>query len=392
MRRAVVQTCRSYGSWATDLSSFRDPWETFDREFNLALKEIDPKSTPGYCCLTTLGTTNGEILGWDGIQFDPAKVSLVKDCVRLRYSRLLAGEQDFDDIKVFVKQEAHKLSKIVEGRFRLISAVSLIDTFVDRILFGWMGRAMLNSVGRTPCLVGWSPVRGGWRMLSDKYRGRPTVCLDKEAWDWTVPEWMVDYWMQVIFQLAHRAPDWWREMVKLRFRALFRDAVFQFEDGTRVWQEVWGIMKSGCYLTILLNSLGQSGLHYVAADRCGDDPAENEPDVIGDDTAQKKIRNLLLYVAKLEELGVIVKGAKVKNHVEFAGFAWDGKVCWPAYWQKHLYNMAHSPNLRELLQCYQYLYVHEPVMYEFICRVGLELDPSCVLPRIVALDIMDHSH
>ena len=339
--------------------------------------------------MTTLGTTNGEILGWDGIQFDQERVSLVKDCVRLRFERLLAGEESFDNIKVFVKQEAHKLKKIQEGRFRLISAVSLIDTFVDRILFGWLGRAMLNSVGKTPCLVGWSPVRGGWRFINDKYRGKAVHCLDKEAWDWTVPAWLVELWLEVLKQLAHGAPDWWVRMVELRFRILFEIAVFQFEDGTIVRQCVRGIMKSGCYLTIILNSLGQSLLHYVAASRSGQDMAEKEPDVIGDDTMQEAVPDLPLYVRNLEKLGVIVKGAKIQHFVEFAGFAYDGRVCFPAYWQKHLFNMAHSPNLPELLKCYQYLYVHEPVMYEFICRVAREVDPSCLLPKMVAFDIMD---
>lgn len=341
--------------------------------------------------MTTLGTTNGEILGWDGVKFDQERVSLVKDCVRLRFAKLLDGEVCFDHIKVFVKQEAHKLSKLADGRLRLISAVSLVDTMVDRILFGWLGRAMLNNVGRTPCLVGWSPVRGGWRQLNDKYRGKPVICLDKEAWDWTVPAWLVDLWLCVIKQLAHNAPDWWLRMVELRFRILFEIALFEFEDGTVVEQCVKGIMKSGCYLTIILNSLGQSLLHNVAVDRCGWEAPQDDPDVIGDDTVQEAVPDLPLYVKHLEDLGVIVKGARVQHFVEFAGFAYDGRVCFPAYWQKHLFNMAHSPSLVELLKCYQYLYVHEPVMYEFICRVAREVDPSCLLPKIVALDIMDFS-
>lgn len=339
----------------------------------------------------TYGTTNGEILGWDGLHFNQERVSLVKEIVGLRFSRLLAGETVFDDIKVFVKQEAHKLKKLQEGRFRLISAVSLVDTFIDRILFGWIGRAMLNSIGHTPCLVGWSPVRGGWRMLSDRYRNRPVHCLDKEAWDWTVPAWLVDMWLDVILQLGMGAPQWWVDMVKRRFRILFEDAIFQFDDGTRVWQEVKGIQKSGCYLTIILNSLGQSLLHYIAAIRCGIPPDINEPDVIGDDTVQPAVRDLEKYVSNLEDLGVRVKGAKVQHFVEFAGFAYDGNTCWPAYWQKHLFNMAHSPNLAEQLKSYQVLYVHEPVMYEFICRVAREVYPMSLLPKIVALDIMDFS-
>lgn len=351
--------------------------------------EIDPKSTPGYCALSVYGSTNGEILRWDGISFDPDRVAILREMVFSRLQRMLDGEEVFDNIKVFVKQEAHKRKKIDEGRFRLISAVSLIDTIVDRVLFGWLGRKVLNTVGRTPCLVGWSPVRGGWRQLSDKFRGKAVHCLDKEAWDWTVPAWLVDMWLDVILQLAVDAPAWWVSLVKLRFKILFESSVFQFDDGTCVWQGVKGIMKSGCYLTIILNSLGQSLLHYVAMIRCGNSPSHCEPLVIGDDTVQCKVDDLASYVQHLEDLGVRVKGAKVQHYVEFAGFAYDGKVCFPAYWQKHLFNMSVSRVLPELLRSYQFLYVHEPVMYEFICRVAKEINSDCLLPKIVALDIMD---
>lgn len=387
----MARACRSYSRWATDISSTRVIKDWFDIQFKKALEEIDPKSTPGYCILSVYGTTNGEILKWDGFAYDPERVRMFKEVVYYRFQQLLNGENVADDIKVFVKQEPHKLKKLAEGRVRLISAVSLIDSTVDRILFGWLGRAVLNSVGYTPCLVGWSPVRGGWIPFQDRFRGKPTNCLDKEAWDWTVTDWLVDVWLEVVLELGLGHAPWWADMVRLRFKILFEDCVFRFEDGTRVRQGTKGIMKSGCFLTIILNSLGQSILHYAAMQRMGHALNYREPLVLGDDTVQEAVPELELYVQHLEQLGARVKGAKVMHFVEFAGFAYDGQFCYPAYWQKHLFNMAHSDNLREMLPNYQYLYVHEPVMYEFICRVAREVCPDAILPRCIAIDIMDFS-
>lgn len=367
-----------------------DVW--FETQFAAALEELDNDSTPGYCQLTTFGSTNGEILGWDGVGYNPERLSLFKSLVRGRFDNLLGGNMVADNIKVFVKQEPLKFKKLLEGRVRLISAVSLLDTMVDRVLLGWLGRRLLATVGSTPCLVGWSPVRGGWVQLSDRFKNTPVVCIDKEAWDWTVPGFLVDMWYDVVVELAVGAPSWWKRMVKARFGLLFERAVFQFEDGTVVHQEGKGVMKSGCYLTIILNSLGQSLLHYLTNIRMGRSPSFKQPYTIGDDTVQESFDGLIEYVRLMEQMGPVLKGAKVQHFVEFAGFAFDGKSCWPAYWQKHLFNLAHSDHLVETLQSYQYLYVHEPVMYEFLRRVAGEVSPEALLPRAVALDIMDYSN
>lgn len=336
-----------------------------------------------------LGSTNGQILGWNGLTYDADRVALVRSHVRLRFDALLHGEMIYDDIKVFVKQEPHKIKKLKDGTVRLISAVSLIDTFIDRILFAWIARAQLNTVGKTPCLVGWSPVRGGWRLMNERFGRKAVNCLDRSAWDWTVQGYLVDMWIIFIENIAVNPPEWWINMMKLRFKILFQEAWFRFEDGTRVKQATKGVMKSGCYLTILLNSLSQSLLHYIANSRCGRPMEEKQPYSIGDDTVQEAMSWLEQYAKEIEKLGVVLKGVKVQHWVEFAGFCFDGKTCYPAYWQKHLFNLAHTQRLGETLQSYQYLYVNEPVMYEFVCRVAREVGPQYVLSRMEALDIMN---
>lgn len=58
------------------------------------------KSTPGYCSLSALGTTNGEILGWDGLNTNSQRRETVRQAVLLRFNQLLNGEVASDDLKV----------------------------------------------------------------------------------------------------------------------------------------------------------------------------------------------------------------------------------------------------------------------------------------------------
>lgn len=366
-----------------------DKW--FESEFVKALNEIDMKSSPGLCSFRNLGPTNADIFkSVDGV-LDPERVQLVKATVRCRLDKLISGQREADNINVFVKNEAHKQQKLIDGRVRLISAVSLTDTLIDRILFGWLQRRALQVVGKTPCMVGWTPLRGGWRYIYHAYRGESVVCLDKSSWDWTVQEYMVRLWLDFVRELAVGAAPWWHEAVIARFSLLFDEAVFQFKDGTVVEQGSPGIMKSGCFLTLLLNSVSQSFLHYLAMDRMGYKLAYRQPRSIGDDTVQRAFEDsddLERYVKTLEHLGAFVKGFKVQNWVEFCGFAFANETCFPVYWKKHLFNLLHGV-LADKIESYQLIYANDEEMFAFLQSVALKLDPELAMPRRVAKEVMN---
>lgn len=138
--------------------------------------------------MARFGTTNKIALGMyvdelGNRRYDTFRVSALEFMVRERWNAL--GKSD--PLKVFVKQEPHKMAKIQEGRYRLISAVSLVDTMIDRILFRTMWAKALSKPLRTPSAVGWVPLSGGWRSIRQMLPGR-TVAIDKSAWDWTVQE------------------------------------------------------------------------------------------------------------------------------------------------------------------------------------------------------------
>lgn len=392
----MVYFLKSFKALKTDLSATKDLPVFFDSQFDLALEEIDVDSSPGKCYFAGLGSTNGEALGYKDGKFDPERIKELRCLVWQRMQEMLrTGEPVSDPINVFVKQEPHKLAKIEEGRERLISAVSLIDTMIDRVLFGWLMRVALQTVGRTPSMVGWTPLRGGWKLLRLYYNMKAVMCIDKKAWDWTLQGFMVEIWYQVLVALAVGAADWWLKLVKLRFKALFSDAcVFEFSDGTQVQQTTEGVMKSGCFLTLILNTFSQSILHYIVCVRLGIDPMTGQPHVMGDDTVQEAVPDLEAYVREMEKLGAIIKGCKVQNWIEFAGFGiadlGRGVTCFPVYWQKHLYKLEYA-ELADVLISYQMLYANEPVMFGFLQELARRIDPTLVLDGVEAKAVMNES-
>lgn len=375
-----------FRSWTVDISGTPDEW--FEKEFENALEEIDWKSSPGICSLSCMGATNGQVFGWNGKETDPVRTQIVKTTAKARMRSLLLGLEVSDPLMVFVKSEPHKTSKIEEGRFRLISAVSLVDTLVDRILYGWLGRRALQTVGATPVMVGWTPLNGGWRMISNVFAGRDTACLDKTAWDWTVQGYMVDVWETFIKDLILDPPEWWLVLHKARFKQLYSNAVFQFRDGSQFEQSFKGVMKSGCFLTIILNSVSQVFLHLVAQSRLGFPLRENLPLAMGDDTVQFAPRDLQGYIEALRELGALVKEAEKQNWVEFCGMVILPNCCFPSYWKKHLFNL-HYGEFRELLESYQILYANEPGMLRYLRKVAHMVQPSLVVTEREARRVLN---
>lgn len=319
---------------------------------------------------------------------------VVRLLVKARFDELMQGKPVADPLNVFIKREAHKISKLQEGKYRLISGVSLIDSMIDRILFMWILRACLSSVTKTPCMVGWTPVRGGWRYLKRRFGNQPVTCLDKSAWDWTVVEWMIIAIRKFLHQLPINAPKWWHDMVDLRLHLLYVDPIFQFQDGTTTTQDVVGIQKSGCLLTIILNSVWQSILHYEACFNLGWDPFIDQPICLGDDTLQpwhRSKQELDAYVQTIARLGPKFKDVKIQNWIEFAGFVVLGKTCIPAYWKKHLFNLKYSDQLEQVLAQYSQLYAHSDHMFEYLERLLCEhFGPESVPSREWCKMCMDY--
>lgn len=307
----------------------------------------------------------------------------------MRMEGLDEGNLVFDPIKVFVKREPHKAEKVRDERYRIISAVSLVDTMIDRILFREFSEFLKDA--EAPPSNSFSPLSGGYTWIRRRFSGKRVMSLDKKSWDWTMPEWVIKACFKLICKLAYfqnkEFKNRWIRIARARFTCLYRNAVFQFPDGSQAQQAFWGIQKSGCYLTLATNSLSQ-WLFCVAAD-----PSLDTEDLWiaylsqGDDEAReapKTEQETQAYVKRLEELGCIVKEYHISEPnepFEFCGFIFHRRgLPTPAYAAKHAYNIAHMEIGLEVetLMSYQLLYLGVPKMYNRLTRLLRQYNPSAV--------------
>lgn len=311
------------------------------------------------------GSDVGTALKYDPVEgFDPERVQILKGFVRDRLQR----PEGADPILVFVKPEPHKREKVLDERWRLISAVGIIDTMADRVMLGWLQRRVLCTVGRTPVLIGWSPYQGGYRLLTTRFSGMKALAADRSSWDWTVAGWLLLMVKDLIHRLAVEAPPFWHQWLDARWAALFRDAVFGFRSGERVQQSGWGVMKSGCYLTIWINSVCQMILHSAACMRLSIDPDWGRFFCMGDDTLQSVMGDVDAYLDQLRALGAVIKETNISDELEFCGHVMKDLTVRPVYRSKHVFKVLNCPPeiLPEVLGAYQWAYADDPEMWRWL--------------------------
>lgn len=328
--------------------------------------------------LRRYGQTVGQLLNVGPLGYDEERVSLLRSAVKVR----LENPRDADPIRCFIKHEPHKLSKLEENRLRLISAVSLVDTMTDRIMFGWLARTVLMKVGETPVMVGWSPTGGGLSWMIDLFRGKTTRGLDMTAWDWTVMEWMILALRDLVKSLALFAPAWWYEWVDARWEMLFRDAIFCFADGTLVRQPGWGVIKSGCFLTIILNSFGQILKFHLASRRLSLPRITRV--IMGDDETLEDFESFDQYEKFINDLGFRLKPSEpIDGELQFAGWRmFPNYTTILEYASKHVFKITHTPDsdIVTVLEAYQRLYVYSDVWLRWIQEELAKRDARCVQP------------
>jgi hypothetical protein len=223
---------------------------------------VNLKASPGVP-LSMFGQTNGEVLGthlefvmWAVTQ----RIELLSriDLVSSNQTPKELVEAGLcDPVRLFVKQEPHSLRKLKEGRFRLISSVSLIDQLVERLIFGPQNQLEIQRWRNIPSKPGmglslYEQATSIWRELQTNHDICPAAEADISGFDWSVQSW--ELWADVVMrtELSDFGP-------KLKSAAMnrfycFMNSVFQLSDGTLIEQGLPGLMKSGSYCTSSTNS------------------------------------------------------------------------------------------------------------------------------------------
>lgn len=267
-----------------------------------------------------------------------------------------------DDIKLFIKDEPTKESKLQIGRYRLIWAFSVEDQIVDRLLFADFFRLEVQHFDEVVSKTGWSPIPGGYRLFNANFRGT-VLATDCSCFDWTYPEWLPKLFMQTLLQRARGVSPLYVKMVEARFsQVLGPTAIVRLPSGKRFRQRIWGVMKSGWLLTLMGNSNAMLILFSIAWKRAQSHYGTRPLPLLwamGDDVIMSWYDGLdpSYLVGELEQLGVIIKQFTFQR--EFAGFEIlkSGHVT-PLYPNKHRFHLAYhtEEELTELAPAYGCLY------------------------------------
>nr|ANH21070.1 P1-P2 fusion protein [Suakwa aphid-borne yellows virus] len=205
-----------------------------------------------------------------------------------------------DPIRTFVKGEPHKLSKLKEGRYRLIMSVSIVDQLVARVLFQNQNKSEIALWRAIPSKPGLGlstdeQVLDFVHNLAEnsEYREsvedfinnwhKTVVPTDCSGFDWSVSSWMLEDDMEVRNNLTINNNELTRRLRACWLKCI-SNSVICLSDGTLLAQEFSGIQKSGSYNTSSTNSRVRVMLSIYAgaswAIAMGDDALESADTVI----------------------------------------------------------------------------------------------------------------
>lgn len=250
-----------------------------------------------------------------------------------------------DPIRVFVKGEPHKHSKLIEGRYRLIMSVSLVDQLVARVLFQ-------NQNKREIALWRAIPSKPGFGLSTDEQVIEFTECLSKvvgvdtnylfqnwqnlvlptdcSGFDWSVSEWMLIDDMEVRNRLTIDCTELTKRLRTCWLKCI-SNSVLSLSDGTLLAQKYPGIQKSGSYNT----SSSNSRIRVMAAYHAGASWAM----AMGDDALEDPNVNIAIY----DDLGFKVERSE---KLEFCSHIFKTpSLAIPVNVNKMLYRLIHGYKL-----------------------------------------------
>lgn len=239
-----------------------------------------------------------------------------------------------DPVRLFVKDEPHASRKFASGKYRLISAFSIVDQIVDRMLYTLQNKTEILNWTTCPSKPGLSLADDGLMIMAETFQdmlGRGKLrATDISGWDWSVQEWELWFDAERRIQLAGAEDDdLWSLLVKAR-TFMISHKVFALPDGELVSQILPGVQGSGLFNTSSGNSVMRNGCELVAEEECAEELGIDisgwplDKVAMGDDAVAKHTFDEVLV--KLKEYGHTVRECEYftdLDGVEFCSHTWN---------------------------------------------------------------------
>jgi hypothetical protein len=347
--------------------------QRFQSYLDEKMSETNPDATPGVPYVK-LGPKTGSVLRHH-YHYIRSRVEerlrLLKSTDVTKMTAIELVEHNLcDPVRVFVKQEPHKKTKLILGRQRLISSVSLVDNIVERVLHSLLNKHWVSVWDKIPAKPGIGFQDRDVNVIRDNVGSmEDPAALDASHFDWSVNgfyfDWDADFRSE---QLCLRKDD--ALNVALHNRAYCLSlSVFQCSNGTLVEQVDRGIQLSGSYTTSSSNSNIRNMASLLV-------DIDGHPISMGDDGLDS------MYNVDAPKIYYDVCGFNVKmyerinkGNFEFCSHLYTPNNCYGLNIEKALMNLVH--------QDFNGYSDHEQAKFAFLVGFQDEMGTNPLFPEVV---------
>lgn len=314
------------------LEGYEPDLEVLKEQLNLdaCFRDILADSTPGVPCMSLSNTNKALLGGYKGFLVDAVLdrvITRVKNLGREVDAVESVRKGLVDPVRLFVKDEPHASKKILSGKLRLISGVSIVDQVVERLLCSSQNNAEIRDWRTCPSKPGLSLADDGLQDMARWFREQlkegPLQQTDISGWDWSVQEWELVADAECRSRLAGAGRGSLFHSLQEQNARLVSKSVFVIPGGEMVAQLDAGVQLSGRYCTSSTNSRMRILASLVARKMAGH--ALSGPigiAAMGDDCVERHYRGLEECLGRL---GHTVKMALVCRElagVSFCSHEW----------------------------------------------------------------------
>lgn len=159
-----------------------------------------------------------------------------------------------DPVRIFIKNEPHKLSKLAIDNLRIIGSMTIVDEIVARILFGRQNTTDITHWMDIPSKpgIGLSSDQQMHDFVKKSNLERKWKYSDQTEFDWRHKPWIFEYELQIRERLC-KPPPLWSRIARNHYYCIM-NKLFVTSDGSIYQQKIPGVMPSGWYNTSSTNS------------------------------------------------------------------------------------------------------------------------------------------